>query len=401
MRRISKILTLVVLVSGRVASSTRRGRLRATSPTGRARGEPTKLCPTATAGQSYSAQFTLKEPGDCGPSFGVSSGALPPGLSLASDEGVARGTPTQAGSYTFYITVSYTSCRTCKSPPPTQQFTINVSPQVLRAFVATNSLPDANIGQAYTAPALTAQNATSISSWTLAGGTLPPGLTLNPNGQISGTPTASGQFAFTVQANASPNNDTKSLSIFVLAPLELQALDGKKAPTTGFAAKSLAQRGAHDRRQGGRRTRRLHVRERRRAAAGRDARPVDRARSPGTGTRAGTFASTITVTDQAGAKLSLPFRITILPLLDFVVGKTLPTGRVDRFYSAKLPVKGKDSTKAFFALAGKIPPGLEYNELTRRLEGTLLKAGTYRLRVYAFSANGAPISKLFTIKVRP
>ena len=107
------------------------------------------------------------------------------------------------------------------------------------------------------------------------------------------------------------------------------------------------------------------------------------------------------MTDQAGAKLSLPFRITILPLLDFVVGKTLPTGRVDRFYSAKLPVKGKDSTKAFFALAGKIPPGLEYNELTRRLEGTLLKAGTYRLRVYAFSANGAPVSKLFTFKVRP
>jgi hypothetical protein len=107
------------------------------------------------------------------------------------------------------------------------------------------------------------------------------------------------------------------------------------------------------------------------------------------------------VTDQAGAKLSLPFRITILPLLDFVVGKTLPAGRVDRFYSAKLPVKGKDSTKAFVALAGKIPPGLEYNELTRRLEGTLLKAGTYRLRVYAFSANGAPVSKLFTFKVRP
>ena len=122
----------------------------------------------------------------------------------------------------------------------------------------------------------------------------------------------------------------------------------------------------------------------------------------GTGTRAGTFASTITVTDQTGAKLSLPFPITILPLLDFVKGKTLPAGRVDRLLLGEAPRQGQGLDQGVRSpLAGKIPPGLEYNELTRRLEGTLLKAGTYRLRVYAFSANGAPVSKLFTFKVRP
>ena len=105
--------------------------------------------------------------------------------------------------------------------------------------------------------------------------------------------------------------------------------------------------------------------------------------------------------DRPGrGKQSLPFSITILPLLDFVKGKTLPLGRVERFYSARIPVNGKDARTAFFALAGRIPPGLELNETTRRLEGTFLKAGTYRLRVYAFSATGAPISKLFTIRVR-
>jgi hypothetical protein len=402
MHRISKILTLVVLVSA----------LGLIHATGAAAGdfadEPcvasgdTYLCPTATAGSSYAVDIKLKEPWPNCTEFRVTSGSFPQGLSI-NDEGQVRGTPTTAGSHTFYLTVYWKSggdggCVT--QNPSDRKFTINVNPQVLRAFVATNSLPDANIGQAYTAPALTAQNATSISSWTLAGGTLPPGLTLNPNGQISGTPTASGQYAFTVQANASPNNDTKSLSIFVLAPLELQALDGKKAPTTGFAAKSLVNAALTTgvKAVGGRGGYTF-------ASAG--ALPPGVTLDPstgaitGTGTRAGTFASTITVTDQAGAKLSLPFRITILPLLDFVVGKTLPAGRVDRFYSAKLPVKGKDSTKAFVALAGKIPPGLEYNELTRRLEGTLLKAGTYRLRVYAFSANGAPVSKLFTFKVRP
>ena len=402
MHRISKILTLVVLVSAV-------GLIHATgAAAGDFADEPctasgaTYLCPTATAGSPYSLDIKLKEPWPNCTEFRVTSGSMPQGLSI-NDEGNVRGTPAAAGSYTFYLTVFWKSggdggCVT--QNPSDRQFTINVNPQVLRAFVATNSLPDANIGQAYAPPALTAQNATSVSSWTLAGGALPPGLTLNANGTISGTPTASGQFNFTVQANASPNSDTKSLSIFVLAPLELQALDGKKAPTAGFAAKSLLNAALTTgvKAVGGRGGYTF-------ATAG--ALPPGVTLDPatgaitGAGTRAGTFASTITVTDQTGAKVSLPFRITIMPLLDFVVGKTLPGGRVDRFYTAKLPVKGKDSSKAFFALAGKIPPGLEYNELTRRLEGTLLRAGTYRLRVYAFSANGAPISKLFTIKVRP
>ena len=124
-------------------------------------GEPVKVCPTATTGQSYSVEFTLKEPGDCGPSFAVSSGSFPPGLSLASDEGAARGTPTQAGSYTFFITVSY-SCG-LKSASD-QQYTINVNGPVQRLVVTTPSLPDAALGQAYTSPALTASGGT-VSSW--------------------------------------------------------------------------------------------------------------------------------------------------------------------------------------------------------------------------------------------
>jgi hypothetical protein len=36
-------------------------------------------------------------------------------------------------------------------------------------------------------------------TWSLAGGTLPPGLTMFPNGQLYGTPTATGTFTFTVK----------------------------------------------------------------------------------------------------------------------------------------------------------------------------------------------------------
>jgi len=400
MRRLQLIVTTLVLTAAAglvFAAATPAGDF-ADSPCSEAVGD-NYICPPAQQGSSYALDIQLKEPWPDCTTMVVSSGSLPPGLSMGS-AGDVRGTPTASGSYSFYATVSWSTTPPCVSQSPSdRKFTINVSPQVLRAFVATNSLPDANIGQAYTAPTLTAANA-SVSSWTLAGGTLPPGLTLGANGVISGTPTASGLHTFTVQANASPNNDTKQLSIFVVAPLELQALDGKKPPATGLAARSLLNaplttgvkavggRGGYTFATTGTLPPGLALN----AASG---------TITGAGTTAGTYRSTITVTDQTGAKQSVPFSVTILPLLDFVKGKLLPLGRVDRFYAARIPVSGKDARTAFFALAGRIPPGLELNETTRRLEGTLLVPGVYRLRVYAFSANGAPISKLFTIRVRP
>ena len=361
------------------------------------------VCPPATVGQSYSVEFTLKEPGDACPTFKVSSGGLPPGLTLASDDGVARGTPTQAGSYSFYITVSYTCGIGGKGPGVTsdQQYFINVNggaPPKPKLTVTTQGLPDANLNKAYTAPALQASGDT-VNSWTLVGGALPAGLTLAPTGVISGTPTESGTFNFTVQASGNGSSDTRGLSIFVLAPLELQSLAGKKPPTTGWTAKTTvnAPLTTGVKAVGGRAPYTF-------SSTG--ALPPGVTLNPATGaltgsaTSAGKFSSTVTVADATGTKVSVPWSFSILPLINFAKGKGLPGGKVARPYSAKFPVTGKEARTAQFAIAGQIPPGLELDETTGRLTGTLLKAGTYRLRVFAFSASGAPISKVLVIKVR-
>ena len=364
------------------------------------------LCPSATAGQPYSVTFTLKEPGDACPTFAVSSGALPPGLTLSTDDGIASGTPTQAGSYSFYITLSFTcpsgsKCATCHSD---QQYTINVNPGTVAAppkptvVVSTASpLPDANLNQAYTAPGLTATGAT-VTSWTLAGGSLPAGVTLAPTGVISGTPTQSGTFGFTVQANASGASGTKQLSLFVLAPLEVQTLVNKTPPERGLTAKKLvnAPLSTGVKAVGGRAPYTFSAEGT--LPPGLTLDPAT-GKITGAGTTAGRYPFTVTVTDSTGAKASVEWNITVLPLLDFRKGKGLPIGQLNRLYSARIPVSGKDASTAEFAIAGQIPPGLELDD-SGRLTGTLMKTGRYKVRVYAFSENGAPISKLFTIRVR-
>ena len=86
--------------------------------------------------------------------------------------------------------------------------------------ISTTTLAAATVGVAYSAT-LTAANGTTPYAWSLAQGSLPPGLSLAAGGTITGTPTAPGTYAFTVRvddAAAPPANDTQNLSIQVVYP---------------------------------------------------------------------------------------------------------------------------------------------------------------------------------------
>src|SRR5207302_647314 len=64
--------------------------------------------------------------------------------------------------------------------------------------ITTTSLPAGRVQSAYSAT-LQASGGTSPYTWSVAGGQLPPGLTLGASGAISGTPTTAGQFTATIQ----------------------------------------------------------------------------------------------------------------------------------------------------------------------------------------------------------
>jgi large repetitive protein len=67
------------------------------------------------------------------------------------------------------------------------------------------------VGVAYPPVTLSATGGVAPYTWTVPVGSLPGGLTLSPDGVVSGTPTANGYFAFSVQVLDFGSNDTAGL----------------------------------------------------------------------------------------------------------------------------------------------------------------------------------------------
>ena len=84
--------------------------------------------------------------------------------------------------------------------------------------ITTSSLPDGRVGVVYT-QTLSASGRVTPYAWSLASGSLPPGLSLAPaTGAISGTPSASGAFTFSVQvvdAETPPETATATYTLTV------------------------------------------------------------------------------------------------------------------------------------------------------------------------------------------
>ena len=96
-----------------------------------------------------------------------------------------------------------------------------ISENAAAPTITTSSLPNGKVGEAYS-EALTADGTEPIT-WSIRGGALPDGLTLDETtGKISGTPTAAGTASFTVKAENRAGSDTKELSITIAkaAPAE-------------------------------------------------------------------------------------------------------------------------------------------------------------------------------------
>ena len=143
------------------------------------------------AGTPYSE--TVSHTGGVGATtFSVTSGVLPPVLTLDSPSGLISGTPTTPNPYPFTITATdsngctgsraYTVTIACPA--------VDVSPATLDAV-----LEDAAYGVA-----LAGTGGTAPYGFAVTAGALPAGVTLGALGAFSGAPTVPGTYNFTVTA---------------------------------------------------------------------------------------------------------------------------------------------------------------------------------------------------------
>jgi hypothetical protein len=150
--------------------------------------------------------------------YSISAGSLPPGLTLSSSTGVISGTPTASGSFSYTARVvdslSASATSSCgpfisaPAPPPT----------------LTCSFPSGQMGVAY-ASSLVATGGTAPYTYSLTGGSLPTGLTLNAStGAITGTPTATGSFSDTSRVVDSLGASATSSCGITTAPVASSSL---------------------------------------------------------------------------------------------------------------------------------------------------------------------------------
>jgi hypothetical protein len=139
---------------------------------------------TFVVGTSYSDSVSATN----SPSYSVTSGTLPAGISINSITGAITGTPTTSGQYSFVLSAT----NSFGSVSVTYGGTVTAAPvwsdQTLANFLQGRSYSDAVA-------------ASNSPTYTVTSGSLPVGISLNSTtGAVTGTPTGSGDYSFTISA---------------------------------------------------------------------------------------------------------------------------------------------------------------------------------------------------------
>jgi uncharacterized repeat protein (TIGR03803 family) len=154
--------------------------------------------PDATVGQNYSQ--TLTATGGTAPyTWSVTSGNLPPGLTLEGPNGIISGKPSQFGTYTFTIQAQDNSV-TPETITAVLTMTVNTG-----LAVNPTTLPQGLIGTAYS-QVISVTGGIAPYTLTIPASSLPDGLAFNAaTSTISGTPTKVGTSNLTLSVADAEN----------------------------------------------------------------------------------------------------------------------------------------------------------------------------------------------------
>ncbi|NKJ23375.1 putative Ig domain-containing protein [Dyella sp. SG609] len=345
--------------------------------------------PNATVAGSYSQNVTASG-GTSAYTYAVTAGSLPPGLSLSSS-GAITGTPTGAGAYNLTITATDSSTGT---GPYTgsSAYTLTVNAPTLTLTPSTGTTINGTAGVAVSG-SFTAANGTSPYTYAITSGALPPGVTLSSTGTLSGTPTAAGNFNFTVQATDSstgtsaPFHVSGSYTLAIVAPTITLSPGSLPAPSVGVAYSQAIT-----------------------ASEGHPATFTYSVSSgvlpaglsldgssgvlSGTVTAAGAYSFTITATDSGGFTGSQAYSGTVGAGTVVFTSAAPASGTAEVAYSHTFTASGGTPTYTYALSVGTLPAGLSLSS-SGVLSGTPTVAGTFNFTVRATDSStgtGAPFT---------
>jgi hypothetical protein len=339
-----------------------------------------------TAGVAgYTHTFTAT--GGVSPRTFSATGTLPTGLTLSS-AGVLSGTPTVTGTFNFTIVATDSATgATCTGSAP---FSVTVVCPVLTVSPA--SLSNGTAGVAYGPVTLTQAGGVGTATYAVTAGALPAGVTLSSAGVLTGTPTVTGTFNFTVTAtDANACTGSRAYTLVIDCPVITVSPASLSNATAGaaYGPVTLTQTGG----------------------VGAVTYAVTAGAMPtgvslttagvltGTPTVTGTFSFTVTATDANGCTGTRAYTLVVECPVITVTPATLPGGTTGIAYSQSVGSTGGVGASTYTIGLGALPAGLLLDGATGAITGTPTAAGTFNFTVVATDGNGCMGSQAYTVVI--
>ncbi|MCX6589795.1 MAG: Ig domain-containing protein, partial [Acidobacteria bacterium] len=340
----------------------------------------------SSSGGSYSV--SLAAAGGLPPyTYARLSGAFPAGISLNPTSGLLSGSANTAGAYDFTIEVTDSNGRKA-----IRTFSMNV---ISTIAIANVSLGSGTVDQPYSVNILTQGISRSGPSYSVASGSLPPGLTLNSaTGLLSGAPTVAGTFtptiAITDSSGAPVTLNTRAFSLTISNPLNLTTSSPLPAAGAGHPYATTFQA------SGGRMPYKFSAVEL--------PLPAGLSVNTDTGILSGTPHTAtnatvyILVEDADGRSAISGYSLTIGPGVRFTT-LWLPNGTRTTAYSQTVAATGGTGALTYSLASGSLPNGLTLSVSSGLLSGTPTLAGTYNFSLRATDSAGIFATQPFSLAI--
>lgn len=333
----------------------------------------TTSLPNGTVGVSYSRP--VQATGGSGAfTWTITIGQLPQNLNLDPNTGVISGTPTTPGSSSFTVRVADTAGQS-----DTQPLSITITaipPPPMPPSITTTSLPNGDVDVPYSQP-VQATGGTGALTWSIVGGALPAGLTLNSaNGAISGTSTVAGTSLFTVGVQ-----DAAGLSAFQALSITINPPAPPRITTRTLPTGTIGQPYSQPVEATGGTGARMWSIIAGSLPAGLNLNGATGVIS-GTPVVPGTSSFTVSVQDAAGQSDQQALSITInLSNPPHITTTSLAGGTVGQPYNETLAASGGIGALIWTVSGGSLPAGVNLDPTSGLISGTPTNAGAANFTV--------------------